>query len=376
MTGPALSIELYDNGFTRLGWLNDCDSLSATWRHNRRDAATVSIPADHPRAAQLLEPGRRVVITYTPDGGVPQVLSGAVVSGQAQGPAGSASLVATIAGDWVDRGLAWPVPAATLSAQSTAYYTASGPAETVIKNILAANLVGRLGWAYTIAPSLGRGASVAVSARMVPLSDVVEPAADLGGIGLRVHQAAGADTIGIDCYVGVDRSARVLSEASGAVVAWSLTTNAPTATRAVIGMDGEGDARNFTSVVDAAMEGDWQAIESFVDARDLDDGTAGGQRGTDKLAEQAASTSVTATLAESPAWTFGRSLFLGDLVTVEPIAGLSRVETVREARLTYTAEDGLVVVPVVGDPDATEPERATAKAIRAIAAAVRTLRAR
>lgn len=374
MSGEV-SVELYDAGFHRLGWLNDAE-LSATFRHNRRSVATITVPADHLRAAQLVEPGRRVVITYTPDGGMPQVMSGWIGTFQTQGPRGSSSLVLTVLGDWLDRALAWPVPAAALSAQSSAYYTATGPAETVLKSLITANMITRLGWPITVATNLGRGSTVSLSARMVPLSDVVEPAADLGGIGIRVAQQPGASTIGVDAYVGADRTNRVLSESSGAVVAWSLTGNAPSATRAVIGMDGEGDLRNFTSAVDAAAESDWWPSETFVDARDLDDGTSGGQRGEDKLAELAATVSVSVTLAETPSWTFGRTVFLGDMVTVEVLPGVTRVERVREAQLTYTAADGLVVQPVVGDPDATEPERAQAKAIRSIAAAVRSLRAR
>jgi len=371
----TVSVELYDKALGRLGWLNDAE-LSLTFRHNRRSLATITVPADHLRAAQLVEPGRRVVITYTPDGGVPQVMSGPISTRQAQGPGGTSSLVCTVLCDWVSNALAWPVPGAALSAQSVAYYTATGAAETVVKDVLRANLLTRLGWPYTIATDLGRGATVSLSARMVPRSDVVEPAADLGGIGLLVRQLPGTSTITVDAYVGTDRTARTLSEAAGAITAWSVTANAPTATRAVIGMDGEGDARTFTSAVDTAAEADWEAVEVFVDARDLDDGTAGGQRGEDKLAEQGATVSVTASLTETPTWTFGRSLFLGDRVTVEPIPGLVSVEMVREVRVTYTAAEGLVVEPVIGDPDATEPERATAKAIRSIAGAVRSLRAR
>ena len=374
----VLEVQLYDRAFTRLGWLNDFTSLSVTWRHNRRDMATITVPADHLRAAQLVEPGRRVVIAYTPDGGTTQTMSGRIGTVQAQGPRGSSSLVVTILGDWVDGMLAWPVPAAALSAQSVAYWTATGPAETVIKGIITANAVTRLGLPFTVAADAARGSTVNVSARMVPLSDAVEAAADLGGVGLRLAQTLGGSTIGVDCYVGANRSARVLSEESGSVTSWSLTVNAPKATRAVVGLQGEGTDRAFLAVTDTTAEADWDLVEMFVDADDLTalQTTEGTQRGMDKLAEQAATISVTATLAESDVWRFGRNLFLGDQVSVEPVPGLLRVERVREARLTFTPDAGLIVEPVLGNPEATEPERAMASHVARLAAAIRLLRTR
>lgn len=374
---PVVEVELYDRDLTRLGWLNDFDSLSVTWRHNRRSLATIALPADHLRAAQLLEPGRRIVIRYTPDGGASQTMSGRVGTVQAQGPAGASSLVVTVLGDWVDTALAWPDPGAPLDSQTSAYWTDSGHAETVIKALITATAT-RLSLPWTIAAAQSRGSAVSISARFVPVSDAVEAAADLGGIGLSMVQQLGGSTIDVDCYVGTDRSARVLSEESGSVTSWSMTVSAPRATRAVVGLQGEGVERAMVEVVDTTAEDDWDLAEMFVDANDLEASqlAEGTQRGWDKLAEQASTVSMAVTLAETDAWRFGRNLFLGDLVAVEPIPGLRRVDRVREARLTVTAEDGPVVEPVVGDPDSTEPERAMASHVARLAAAVRLLRAR
>lgn len=374
----ALSIELYDADLTRLGWLNDADSLTITWRHNRRGAGKVVVPASHHRAAQLVAPGRRLLVTYVADEvSSPMVWSGRISGVQAQGPVGSSSLVATVVGDWVDGVLAWPVPDAALSAQTVEYYTATGPAETVIKDLIRANAVTRLGRPWTVATDLERGAEVSVSARMVPLSEVVEPAADVGGVGLRMTQTSTG--IVIDCYEGADRSAHILSESTGALVAWSLTTSEPGATRAVVGMDGEGVDRVFAAVATDA-EGDWgMVVETFVDARDVDhveDPTGGVRRGTEKLTELAETVSVSTTLAETKVWRVGRNLNLGDLVRVEPLPGISSVERVSEITLTWTAAEGLVVVPVIGDPDTAEPERLLALHLSRIARGIRQLRAR
>ena len=375
----ALSIELYDADLTRLGWLNDADSLTVTWRHNRRGAGKVVVPASHHRAAQLVEPGRRLLVTYVADvTSAPMVWSGRISGVQAQGPEGSSSLVATVLGDWVDGVLAWPVPGAALTAQTVEYYTATGPAETVIKDIIRANAVTRLGRPWTVAADLERGAEVSISARMAPLSEVVEPAADLGGIGLRMVQTPAG--IVVDCYVGADRSAHILSESTGALVAWSLTTSEPSATRAVVGTDGEGVDRTFVAVTPPEAESTWgMVVETFVDARDVDpveDPTGGTRRGIEKLAELAETVSVAATLAETKVWRVGRNLNLGDLVRVDPLPGVSSVERVTEIELTWTATDGLVVVPKIGDPDASEPERLLAQHLSRIARGIRQLRAR
>lgn len=372
----VIDVELYSRGFRRLGWLNDASSVSVTWRHNRRGQATIVVPADHVRAAQLLEPGGRVVVTYRPDGGTPMTLSGEIGTVQAQGPRRSSTLVVTVRGDWVDRVLAWPVPGASLGSQSVAYWTATGPAETVVKSVITANALTRLALPWIVATNLGRGSTVSISARMVPLSDVVEAAADLGGIGVRVAQPSGAVKIGVDCYVGTDRTARVLSEDTGAITAWSLTANAPTATRAVVGLQGEAEEREFTAVHNADAESAWAKIETFIDARDLDDGADGALRGADKLAEAGPTLGLSVTLAETDAWRVGRNLHLGDLVTVAPIPGVLSVERVTEIRLSYSSEDGLRVEPILGNPDSAEPERALASTIRQIATAIRTLRAR
>lgn len=374
---PDVSVELCDKAFNRLGWLNDHAQLTANYRHNRRSAATITLAADHIRVPQLMAAGARVVITYTPDGGAPMHLSGRIGSVQAQGPRGASTVVATVLGDWVDEVLAWPIPGAPLSAQDTAdYWVGSGAAETVIKAIVGAN-GSRIGKPWTMATDLGRGSTVKISARMVPLSDVVEPAAEAGGIGVRMAQVPGGSTIVVDAYVGADRTTRVLSEDSGSVTAWSLTVNAPTGTDSVVGLDGELKGRNFVHAANPVDRAAWGAFEVFIDARDLSVGGEGIKRGEDVLMTEMAPTyALVATLSETPTWRAGVNLNLGDLVAISPFPGITYTERVRELVVTSSPADGIVAQPVVGDPDATDPTRATVARVRAIARAVRNLRAR
>jgi hypothetical protein len=374
----TLSVELHDADLTRLGWLNDATSVAVKWRHNRRGTATVVVPLTHRRAAQLVEPGRRLRITYTADGGTPLVWSGRVATVQAQGPTGAASLVVTGLEDWFDGILAWPAPAAALTAQPDRW-TATGPAETVIKTLVAANAVTRLGLPWTVPATAGRGDVVTIDARMAPLSEPVELAADQGGIGVRlVHD----DTTGLtlDVYTGADRSGHVMSEASGALAAWSLTVAEPGATRTVVGLEGEAEERVFLAAADTALEAEWGLVgEVFTDARDVnsvEEPDVGPRRAAERLAEGAPTIAVAATLTESRAWRVGRNLGLGDLVRVEPIPGLFRFERVREIDLAWTAADGLRVSPIIGDPDTATPERVLAAKLAGIARGLRQLRAR
>jgi hypothetical protein len=379
----SLDIGLFSKTGARLGWLNDASGINAIWRYNRRGNLTLTVPGDHIRAEQLVSPGARVCLAYVPEGGTTTFyLSGRVDTVQAQGPARGSTLVVTVLQDWPDNILAWPVPANALTNQNVEYYRATGAAETVIKNIITANAITRLGEPWTVAASLGRGNSVTVAARYTPISEVLEGMLD-PGVGLSVIRYPGDATNSVDVYVPVDRTARVMSEASSAITQWSMTMGGPTLTRAVVGMDGEGTARAMTATISTVF-GDHTAVENaygmilegFVDARDVASTPEGQARGEVAVTEGSPTISITATLAETPFWRVGNTLNLGDIVTVEPLPGLVSVERVTEIELSYTTENGLNVTPRIGDANESEPTRLLADKMARIAKAVRQLRAR
>ena len=228
MTSAPFHVEVYDKAFVRRGFLNDFSHVTMRVRHNRRSTVEIGLAADQVYAADVLGPGARVVARYTSPGGVATVVSGSVAGMRAEGPSLDSTVVVQVAGDWFDF-LTWPVPGNALDAQSSAYYTATGAAETVIKNLVTANGVTRLGLPYTVAASLGRGSTVHASNRMEPAGDAIGVLADAGGIGVRVVQSGAGCSV--DCYEGVDRTVRTLSEAGGTVVDWAWTSSAPLQSR-------------------------------------------------------------------------------------------------------------------------------------------------
>jgi hypothetical protein len=377
----VIEIGLFDKTGARLGWLNDATGVQAIWRYNKRGTLTFTVPGDHIRAEALVTPGARVCLAYSPpEGTTTYYLSGRVDTVQAQGPTFGSTLVVTVLADWIDTVLAWPVPANVITNQNVEYYRATGPAETVLKNLITANAVTRLGEPWTVAASLGRGNTVTVAARYALLSDVLGGMLD-PGVGLSMIRYPGDATVSVDVYEPVDRSSRVMSESTGAITQWSATIGGPSVTRGIVGMDGEGTARAMTQTTvppahTATEIAYGYVIESFVDARDVATTGEGLERGAAAVEEGSPTISITATLAETPFWQVGRSINLGDIVTVEPIPGLVSVERVTEIELTYTTDNGLLVAPKVGDPDQSEPTRLLVDKMARIAAAVRSLRAR
>jgi hypothetical protein len=377
----VIEIGLFDKAGARVGWLNDATGIQVVWRYNRRGVMTFTVPGDHIRAEQLVAPGARVCLAYSPpEATSTYYMSGRVDTIQAQGPIFGSTLVVTVLADWIDTVLAWPVPGNVITNQNVEYYRATGPAETVIKNLITANAVTRLGEPWTVATSLGRGNTVTIAARYSLLSDVLQELID-PGVGLSMVRYPNDSTVSVDVYEPVDRSNRVLSEASGAITSWSMTVGAPTVTRGIIGMDGEGTARAMTQTVvppahTATEIAYGLVIESFVDARDVATTAEGQARGADIVLEGSPTISISATLAETPFWRVGHSINLGDIVTVEPIPGLISVERVTEIELLYNAENGLTVTPKVGDPNESSPTRLIVDKMARIASAVRSLRAR
>ncbi len=369
------TVELYDKAFQRTGFAGDALSVAMTVRHNRRSQATLTVRADHLRAGALLDPGARAVLTYQPDGTDPTVLSGRVHSAKAAGP-GVGAVELTVLGDWDVLGaLTWPVPGNAVGSQTSEFYTASGAAETVIKQMVTANVVTRLGRPVTVAASAGRGSTVSVKTRFEPLGDVVTALAEAGGIGVTVRQVGAGFTV--DCYEPVDRTNLTLSEANHTIADWSWTSTAPEVTRVVAGGAGEGTARTLRARTDSSAETAWGMVrEAFVDASQAATNGEIDAAGDAAITEAAATSGFAVTLVESAALRYGRNIHVGDRITVEPLPGYPVTDILREVTITWTASEGAQVEPVFGDPDQSDPQRVQAAAIARLATAVRRLRAR
>lgn len=375
-------VVVYDKNLQRIGWLGDPLSIVATPRHNEQPSASITVPADHRLARALATPGTRVVVLYQDE----QEVAGPVHLIEAgRGQAGVATRTMHVRDDWsiFGRLLGWPNPAGDINAQGDdgTHDVRTGPAETVLKGFLSANLA-RIGAGahhlpVTIAPDQGRGATVTVQARMQPLRDRLFPVVDQAGIGVTVRQTLTG--LVVDCYEPVDFPL-VLSEDGGSLIGNEWSLRAPEVTRVIVGADGQGDSRVFRGpFVNTTAETTYRTVsETFVDARDLKSTdpnfTALVQaRANEVLAEGAARSGLSVRLAETDVFRYGGPLGVrvGDRVPVElepetdTEAAVVITDVLRSATLTWSAA-GVNVTPLVGDR-VDDPEQTLARALAAVA---------
>lgn len=363
-------LRLYSKAFGFIGWVGDPESVDATLRHNALSTATFVVASDHKRAAALIASGTRLVLNYRGK----FAMSGQVRARAAKGPDSAANITCTVEDDLrIFRNLGMPNPGApqgngSMPSQGadTAYYTATGTAEDIVKDVVTKNLVTRLQLPVTVATNLHRGStpSGGIQFRFHPLMDKLLPMADANGIGVTARQSGTG--IVVDVYEPGTYS-QVLSEASGVITDWSWSESGPEATRVVAGGQGEGVARQFRYRIDSAREAEFnEVIEVFRDARDATSTTILDARAQETLNDGAPRNGLSLTLAETPTFTYGEQFQVGDVVTAS-VGGLVITDRLREVNLSYTFEAGTDVTPSVGDPLASEPDAQVAAAIRRLA---------
>lgn len=363
-------ITLYDKDFTRQGWLGDPESLNVSVTHNGGGDAVFTAGARNAKLPVLMERGARVRIAYRGE----HLISGPVRAKAGKGPSTDGSITFTVTDDFrlFKRILGWPVPGNALTAQTSLYDVLTGPAETVLKAAVDRNAVDRLGEPVTVAPDLGRGAGITCSFRFHPLHDLLFPAVDGAGIGATVKQD-GAGLL-VDCYEPAVHP-RVLTEASGNVLEWSWTSAEAEATNVVVGGAGDGTARLFAGYTDEALAAALnERIEVFKDSTDASTAPVMDQRAAEAFKEHAAKAGLTVKLAETSVFRYGGDgVHVGDRVTITVGDGLTITDTLRTVTLSWTRDNGLGVVPAIGQiTDNTD--RVFAQKLAAVAQGVRDLR--
>ncbi|AHB31628.1 minor tail protein [Arthrobacter phage vB_ArS-ArV2] len=345
-------------GWEFIGWVGRPLDAVVTPRHNQKPTATFQVDADHLRVSDLKEPGARVDIyrhgQFEMSGPVRAMDGSLVVDG---------AVTFSVEGDFriLHNWKAWPKPGAALTGQDVEYRTITGPAETVVKTVMAEN-AARLGFPLTVAPDQGRGAVGTYTFRMHAPYDRLFPAVDQAGIGVTVRHSGNG--LLLDCYTPRDYPHR-LSPAKGNVIGGKYTLAAPSATRVVVGGQGEGVAREFRQFTDPAREADWNdIIEEFRDARDSSSGDVFAARAAETLAEGAPMAGLSLELSETKHFRYGGDgLRVGDRVTAE-VNGQTYTDVLREVRLTWN-RDGDQAAPIIGERT-DDPDVQLAKSIRAL----------
>lgn len=357
-------ISVFDKDFNPLDWAGAPVELRCNLRLNAASTAVFTLDADDPQVGVLTAEGARVVVEYFHDPEDPWnpmvLLSGMV--GERTGESSTAGTrTFEVWDDWAYvMGLVGvPNPAGDITQQGdeTAYFTLTGPAETVVKGHVDA-VAGWYDVPVTTSADLERGDDVSVAVRMHPLADRLFPAVTQAGV--RVTAVQSGAGIVVDC-VEPDVVDFPLTEASGVVQAGAFDAEPPTITRVLIGGGGEGTARVFVVEVNTAVEAAWGVVlPIFVDARDTTDPAVLTARAWEKLNEGAPKSRVTAALAETDDFRFGVTVNLGDEVEVALDGAPPITDRVTEVELTWTTRGGLVVTPRVGEVNTTFPELVTA----------------
>lgn len=342
------TITVYDKAFQKKGTVGSPVSVSVTVRHNQQPTAQMVVSALHPRIGDLMEPGARVWIRYRGD----HLMSGPVRLRQAHGPTSSAAFTFQVTDDWFlfSRLLAWPTPGADLASQTSEQDVRSGPAESVLKGYVSAN-VGRSSPPVTVGSDLGRGDTISLALRFKPLTDQVIPAVDAAGIGTVVAQA-GAGLV-MDVYE-TRTYPRTLTEDSRTVVDWDLSHADPEATQLVVGGQGEGTARLLVLVPDPVNEALYgYSIEAFKDDTSVTTTDALTASGNRTLTEQGPSSGMSVALSETSAFRYDptgvNGVRVGDILPIQVGPTLTVTDVLRQCTLTWSADNGFTVTPQVGE---------------------------
>ncbi|MEH0058810.1 Gp37-like protein [Auritidibacter ignavus] len=306
-------------------------------RHNSVSTGVLDIDGNHSTwdGRFALEGGHAVVID---DHGV-QLIAGKLTSIEFTKKEGlvDVRLALTSHLDYLAGMITLPSPTKAPDKQTDrAYYTGSGPAETVITDLIRTH-VGQAALSVNRSPlqverSQGRGKTVKVKTRFKNLLEEVQELAGAGGLQVRTWLDYDTATIRLGHRVPRDLSRSVrLREDDGTLERYSYSLEAPSATRVLVAGKGQGTSRLLRLVESGQTEWETKTI-LFQDRRDTDDIADLVQAGEQTLAESGAKTSITIDTRHLGSRRFGTDYWLGDVVTVQLTdktvitGGLQRVE--------------------------------------------------
>lgn len=256
-------VATYDAAREFVCMVDDRDALQVAPSHNQVGSAVLSLRMGSKEIPTLMTPGCRLKVWYRGE----VIFSGDVDEDASSGGPQDGKVDFTLRDHkailW-DM-LAFPVPNKALTAQTAEYYTMTGPAETVFKTLVTANVVTRASFpGVVVAPDLGRGESITVQLRFDSIGEVVVPLLDAVGLGVSVELTDDANLL-VDVYEAGTYPLPFSLE-SGTLAERNWSRKKPTATRCILGGVGEGVSRIFDSVIDAPREALYGMIaETFID---------------------------------------------------------------------------------------------------------------
>lgn len=340
-------------------------ACKVTKRFRAPDSGTVTVPARPEIAAQLGQPGYRLVVMRD-DGyfsGGPIEVPGDYaweIGGADSEPGtyeiGFADDSAKIAGY-----VTYPTPANDAENQTVAdqYVVTNVNAEQAMRALVNVTcgpgaIAARRIPGLALDAVAGVGAAITYSTRYEDVGDALRSMAIRGGeLGYRTRQIGSQILFGV--YAPRDLSASVrFSRSLRNLLAVRHTPAAPTATTAIVAGQGDGAARTIKEVSNAAaLSAGWWRIEKFIDQRNTNDATELLQAGNEALVDGSPSGVLKTVTVDTEAQAYGVAYDLGDIVTVEVRPGLDVADVVRQVEYTYAPKDGEKITAIVGTQEAT-----------------------
>lgn len=355
-----LTIEVRDANFRRVGQLTpeNLVGFSAVLMKNGVGSWKVTLPVGYALAEELRKPDAGIIVTAAGE----TLISGPTMSVLTQlsqeDPVGTYEISGVDDSVVLTERLAYPTPStADVMLQTVAFDERTGPAETVIKGYVNANLgpsapVARRISNLTILPSTGMGVTVDGAARFESLQELLTGFADLSGLGFTIEQVG--DNLEFKVYEPVDRSGYIrLDLDNGRLTRSDYAYSTPKLTRAIVGGQGEGELRDFierTSAESLAAESLWgRRIERFVNEASANDVSILEAAGDKELAVDGKTfISVDLLPSDDQTMLFGVDWNVGDRVTV--VVGSTELVAVVEKVALLISEDGVRLGATVGEP--------------------------
>ena len=354
-------IEVRDSSYTRVGTLDMGEVLDGKFvkRFNNVGAWELSIDSGHGGLPELLaQPGYGIVVTGK-DGVV--LFSGPMLNAthtaQRDNETGIFSYTGTDDNVHLADTLAWPQPSNDdVTTQNVSHDVRSGPAETVMKAYVNANIgpgapLSRSLAQVVVEADLARGAAVTARSRFDNLGQLLGSIATTGGLGFDLVQVD--DTLEFRVFEPEDKTLEIRMDIeNGLLDSAKYGRGAPSATRVIVAGQGEGVDRQFLEITDVtatAAESDWgRRIEFFKDQRNTDVIDELTQAGNEIITVNGRTQSVyTLTPADDTAMVYGVDWFLGDKVSAS--AHGTSVEAVVTEAVFAISPQGVRVAAAVGN---------------------------
>lgn len=336
MRASDVLVEVRDTNLDRVGTITpQYLRLTANLRWCNVGEWTITLPGEHPMVPHLLTPGSGITVALY---GMPEFSGPTTVPARkrdARNPDGTFTFSGVTDEIHLQDARAYPYPSdASVSAQAAANDVRTGPAETVMHEYVAANILpgtapaGRIRGAraaMTAATDLARGGTIQRSPRFDPLLEVLQSIAvwTLGTdepLGFRMVQVGGE--LQFQVHPAADRSDTVrLDVGNGTLTSEEVQQSGPAVTVAIVAGQGEGVDRTIiqrTSTASEEGEAAWgRVIEVFIDQRNTNDLDELQQAGDEALAASGyTATNVKVIPADTQTMQYARDWRMGDTVGV------------------------------------------------------------